>query len=256
MTPDPTPQPPDHGALCGAQNPDYPGEYACEYPKGHGTIFDDEENQPYDHAAPSKGVLWVVFPYGDPTKNGSNTPDKRTETVARVTTRKELNALPGGSVVLDINGLAWQKGLSLLEGWFAANGTELDSSMDCMIDLLPVTLLRCPNEKYAHDTPVCTCDDGPEVGRCGICGAYARPSALLSMRIAQEAAANAAEVKRLRAEIDALLSKFADPDASVRKRAAVDVVRGLSAIFTAHQVQVADIKAEHGVQHTREGNAS
>lgn len=46
--------------LCGAQNPDYPGEYACESPKGHGPIL-NEDNQPYDHAAPSKGAWWAGF---------------------------------------------------------------------------------------------------------------------------------------------------------------------------------------------------
>lgn len=53
--------------LCGAENPQYPGEYTCEYPAGHGLVVDpDEGDMPiigtYDHGAPSKGAWWTMPP--------------------------------------------------------------------------------------------------------------------------------------------------------------------------------------------------
>lgn len=42
---------------CGAENPDYPGEYACEADDGHDRI-PDEEGVLYDHAAPRIGAWW------------------------------------------------------------------------------------------------------------------------------------------------------------------------------------------------------
>jgi hypothetical protein len=52
---------------CGAENPQYPGEYACEYPAGHGPIVDPEDGDmpitgTFDHGAPSKGVWWTGPP--------------------------------------------------------------------------------------------------------------------------------------------------------------------------------------------------
>jgi hypothetical protein len=54
---------------CGAENPQYPGEYACEYPAGHGPIVDPEDGDmpitgTFDHGSPSKGAWWTVPPAG------------------------------------------------------------------------------------------------------------------------------------------------------------------------------------------------
>lgn len=55
--------------LCDAENPQYPGEYACEYPAGHGPVIDpDDGDMPitgtFDHGAPSKGAWWTMPPTG------------------------------------------------------------------------------------------------------------------------------------------------------------------------------------------------
>lgn len=52
--------------VCGAQNPDYPGEYFCTFPKGHGplpdTVCDPKDGEVdgpvWDHAAPASGASW------------------------------------------------------------------------------------------------------------------------------------------------------------------------------------------------------
>lgn len=43
--------------LCGAENADYPGEYACTYPADHGPI-PDEEGTEWAHADPNRGAWW------------------------------------------------------------------------------------------------------------------------------------------------------------------------------------------------------
>lgn len=49
--------------LCGATNPDYPGEYACTYPKGHGKISEPEDDVlEMDHGSPRAGAWWNVEP--------------------------------------------------------------------------------------------------------------------------------------------------------------------------------------------------
>lgn len=46
---------------CGAENPDYPGEYHCTFPKGHGPIPDEENpDETWLHAAPDKGAWWNI----------------------------------------------------------------------------------------------------------------------------------------------------------------------------------------------------
>lgn len=59
--------------LCGAENPDYPGEYSCTYPAGHDVIPLDapdlapgEDVEFFDHAAPDAGAWWNI-PVFDPT---------------------------------------------------------------------------------------------------------------------------------------------------------------------------------------------
>jgi hypothetical protein len=48
--------------LCGAKNPDYPSEYACELFAGHGRVRPNDPNEHpdnwYAHAAPSEGAWW------------------------------------------------------------------------------------------------------------------------------------------------------------------------------------------------------
>ena len=55
----------DVTALCGAENPDYPGEYACTFPKGHMRPLrltdEDGETGDWDHAAPASGAYWSVL---------------------------------------------------------------------------------------------------------------------------------------------------------------------------------------------------
>lgn len=47
---------------CGAENPDYPGEYRCTFPRGHGPISetnaDDIEIEDMDHGSPKAGAYW------------------------------------------------------------------------------------------------------------------------------------------------------------------------------------------------------
>lgn len=49
-------------SICGAENPDYPGEYACTYPVGHGPISAPSEDGTNDHGAPEAGAWWSGFP--------------------------------------------------------------------------------------------------------------------------------------------------------------------------------------------------
>lgn len=48
--------------ICGARNPDYPGEYSCTFPKDHALIqlVDEYEDDGdfYRHAAPASGAWW------------------------------------------------------------------------------------------------------------------------------------------------------------------------------------------------------
>lgn len=51
--------------ICGAENPDYPGEYVCTWPVGHGplvnAVLDGEVYEgPYDHGNEEKGVVWTM----------------------------------------------------------------------------------------------------------------------------------------------------------------------------------------------------
>ena len=58
----------DSPLACLAENPDYPGEYACEFPAGHGPVTDDEEGvMLWDHGAPSKGAWWATVSVPDPS---------------------------------------------------------------------------------------------------------------------------------------------------------------------------------------------
>lgn len=40
--------------ICGAENPEYPGEYVCVFPSGHRPIGEDG----WDHGNPEVGVWW------------------------------------------------------------------------------------------------------------------------------------------------------------------------------------------------------
>lgn len=50
---------PTDTGLCGVGNTDYPGEYACSYPLGHGSVTaDDDDSVTHDHGAPERGCWW------------------------------------------------------------------------------------------------------------------------------------------------------------------------------------------------------
>lgn len=70
-------------AVCGAENPDYPGEYACTLPKGHQPTWLDDEQ--WDHAAPASGAWWNM-----PTKRSDLSGFTNSELLAELVGRGAL----------------------------------------------------------------------------------------------------------------------------------------------------------------------
>lgn len=73
--------------FCGAENPDYPGEYTCELPAGHpvpitAADVDDPGWEPWEaeHAAPSAGASWAISQPPADTQQG----DERREGFVKV----------------------------------------------------------------------------------------------------------------------------------------------------------------------------